>query len=460
MATTLADSLNDRLIRTLHEANTLHADVIKRGDGLTGEEIARTKKLDEEIASLRSQIDAERQLRELAAQKDSMLDVAQRASHAARRDEPLSDEGRSPLDPSDFLRRLAREPRQLVDGRYEASRELPVGQALRERRMRREGASVQDIVRSRERYLERLISTSTTDTSKAGFTIQTDLAGMIFQAATLNGGIMEAGPRLITTATGAPLNLTRLKTRFKDTAGASAAATAEGAAAGSTEGQFDRLALNPDKYTGRYDATRELLDDSEFDLASFAADDIGDTIGWKTESAYAVKWLAGIAVANAKVITGAGSAAANNAAVAIGDFEGLPFELSKAYRNRPTRLRWMMNGRAYQSALGLRDGNGQPYYRRGSSFIDRRPDEMEGSPVIMNDLFPDPSTPANVKNKPFIYLVDPMDYFVVRIVGGIRIRVSSEFAFADDETVFIGDIRAGSDVLFAEAGAALKGKNN
>ena len=458
---TLADKLNDRLLRCLHEANNLHAEVVKRGDGFNAEELARKDKLLEEAKDLRLQIDAERQLRDLAEQRESAGEVTLRVNHAIEGQQRLGDEGAAPSDPSDFLRRLANAPRQLVDGRLEASRELPMKQVVREARMRAAGADAKQIARSRERWIERLLTTSTSDTSAAGVTIQTDLATMIYQNMTINGGVMRAGPRVITTATGAPLNLSRLKSRYKDGNSASAAATAEGAAAGSTEGVFDRLALNPSKYTGRYDATREILEDNDVDLAGFVAEDIGDTIGWKTETAYTAAWIAGVSLANAVLITGAGSAAGDNAKVAIADSEGLPFALPQAYLSRPPMLRWMMHPNGYKAFLGLRDNNGQPYYRRGSSsFVEARPDEMEGSRVIMNSLCPDPSTPANVKNKPFVWLADPRDYFVVRIVGGIRIRVSTEAAFADDETVFIGDIRVGSAVLHASAGAALKGKNN
>jgi len=94
MPPTLADNLHDQLLRTVHEANTLHAEVVKRGGDMTSEEIARTKAIQEKTADLRSQIDAERQLRELAESNPETANGAPMNGNGQatrRRIEPLND---------------------------------------------------------------------------------------------------------------------------------------------------------------------------------------------------------------------------------------------------------------------------------------------------------------------------------------------------------------------------------
>ena len=452
---TLADRLNDRLLRVLHEGNTLHAEVVKRGDGFTPEELTRIEAMKGEAADLRSQIDAERTLRELEDQRQTLAEAGRVSAGDVRRNQPLEATEGTPQDPDEFFRQLARAPRNVTeDGQPAAALDIDHTQAVREHLAVRRGASRDDIVDMRRAYLERVVTQdkTTNNSPQFGHTIQTDVANMIYGYMLEFGGIRRAGPLMITSPDGAPLNLPRVTARYPEIAGASAAATAENTEAIATESRLGALDLIPSKYTGRYDATRELLQNANVGIADFITADIGLTLGWKSESAYATAFVAGIPAANRLTVDGA--AAANNPDFTQLQIEALPFELNQAYVRQPERLTWMAHQGAYKRVIAFRDGNTRPYYRRG--------EPVEGSVFELNNLLPNPGVDAEIKNKDFVFIADMRDYFVIRDVGGIRLRATSEGAgaFENDRTVYIGDLQTAGAVLHSVAGAAIRGDNN
>ena len=461
--------MSDRFLRALmddHDKNVADARALRNeisegGGRPTAEQVARVEKLKERAAELKTQIEAEQSLRDLESTQDFFKDIGERARHGSQI-EKLDDEGKFPADANDFFRRAARgEPNHVDPVTGQRSREIvldgPYAQAVRERVMMRAGAGREAILRSREQFIRRGTDEWNTGTSDAGAgnTIQTDVAGMIYDFMERIGGIRRAGPMIITTTQGNPLTLP------KDTAhDTTTGATTEGGSATVTSDTLGKTTLSPSKYDGRYDVTRELMQDTAVDIATFITRSIGRTIGRKSETAFATAFLAGVPTANVITATGASTAGAQNGQITVSDVQNLAFELDDDYMQDEDSLTWMMNKMAYRNILDLKDSNNNFYYRRGTGLVDRRPNMVEGSSVVTNPLFPTPVGGTAVKNKPFIFLANFMDYFVIRDVGGIRIRVSTEFKFGDDETVYIGDLRTVGAVLHGVAGAAIKGKNN
>ncbi len=451
MPQTLLEQLHVQRAKLITEAQTLHGDIQRRGDGANAEERARIDKMLNRSEELRQQIDSETTLRDLAESKEFNAEVSERSlRQLARSNQQLADaEGAGPADGNALLRRMAHGEGVRLDGSHASERGFAVRIAplARMRTMRNEGATAEQVAAYRSQYIER--EWDSTTANSGGYTIQTDVASMIYDFMERIGGIRAAAPRIINTMQGNPLNLPRVTVH-----NAAAAATAEGAAAPAREDTLDRLALTPAKYTGTYDLTEELLEDTEVDLMGFVTPSLGRNLGRSAETAYTTAFIAGIAAGN--TITGAGTTVATNLDIARNDPGDVKFKLDAEYLADRTGIKYLMDPTAHRAILKLRDDRGQPLYK--SSDVTGEPDMIEGCPVVYNPLMN--KYVAASKNLFLFAAAYMMEYFIIRDVGSMEVTASRETEFRAGDTVYRAKLRTVGAVLHARAGAGWKAANN
>lgn len=250
-----------------------------------------------------------------------------------------------------------------------------------------------------------------------GNTLQTTLWGQLFENIRDLSTIMSTNVTVLRTDGGENITVPTV------TAYSAASLVGEGAAIPESDPAFGTASLGAYKYGFIVQASYELLQDSNFDIAGFLARQgaVGLANGFNAHL------VTGTGTAQPQGITNAtvGVTAASATAVTTDELINLYHSVQSQYRNNAT---WLMRDATLATIRKLKDTTNQYLWSPGLTA--GTPDTLLGRPVLT-----DPTMPAAAINAITAVFGDFSGYWV-RLVGGVRVDRSDDFAFANDLASF------------------------
>lgn len=245
-----------------------------------------------------------------------------------------------------------------------------------------------------------------------------------------NSAVLNAGPRFIDTDSGEDITVPRV------TGYGSAALTAETSAATASDDTFGTATLNAYKYVAYVQVSRELIEDSGFDIVSYIAEDAGRKLG----NAVGVDLVTGNGSSKPQGIVAGASAAvtASSAALTVDNLIDLMHSVVTGYRRNGV---WLMKDSTVAYVRKLKDTTNN--YLWQPSNIAGVPDTLLGKPV-----FSDPNVAAVGTGNKSVAFGDPKSYFVRR-VNGVRFERSDDYAFNQDLATFKAVVRMDGKLVHA-----------
>lgn len=215
----------------------------------------------------------------------------------------------------------------------------------------------------------------------------------------------------------------------------------EGQVIPTSEPVLGKRSLFAYKYGDLMQISRELADDSAFDLEGFIARQAGRAIG----NAFGAKLVAGTGTNEPQgLITSTTLGVTGGAAAPTwDDLIDLFYSVIGPYRNSPGAA-WLIKDGTAAALRKIKDLEGRYIWQ--PSVIAGQPDLIEGKPV-----FTDPNMPSIGAGAKSIAFGDMSTYFA-RIVNGVRFERSDDFAFDKDLITYRAIIR-GDGVLVDQTGA-------
>lgn len=275
--------------------------------------------------------------------------------------------------------------------------------------------------------------TNLTAADGGGNTIPSSFWGEFVQPLRDQASVIDAGARVIVTASGEDIKIPRLKTF-----GAAEKGKAANAALAGTDPTFDQVTWSTTKYDQVILTPRELVEDSAIDIEGLVGGLIGQNIGLLLGSDLSTA----TATAATLAVTGAGYTPTYDELV------DLLHSVARPYRKNGA---WLANDLVIASIRKLKDSANMPVWQ--PSVQADQPDMLLGKP-IHGDAFLD--APAAGTKYPLLF----GDYsrVWVRMVGSLRIERSDQAAFLNDQIAFKGVLRAGSALTDANAVKSFKSK--
>lgn len=213
--------------------------------------------------------------------------------------------------------------------------------------------------------------------SAGGFTIPEGFYTQLIGAMKAFGGIREAGPTVLSTATGNNLPIPTVD----DTANVGAI-LAENATAGNQDVAFGQKVLGAHKYTSKVILVPfELLQDTAFDMEAFLAQKLAERIGRITNTHFTVGTGSGQPQG---IVTGAtsGVTGANGQATSI-TYENLIDLQHSVNRSYRLNAKFMFNDKTLKVVRKLKDNDGQFLWQPSLQL--GIPDQILGFSYIIND---------------------------------------------------------------------------
>jgi HK97 family phage major capsid protein len=250
--------------------------------------------------------------------------------------------------------------------------------------------------------------------------LPTTFIGQLYQYLVDTSSIRQANPRVYTTQSGENLTIPR------STAEGSATWTSEGAALTESNPTLSSVTLSAYKVGKLIYVSRELLDDTGFDLLGFVAEHAGRNIGIAVDSAY----VGGSGTGQPTGFVGAATTAKTGATgqtttVTTADLLDLYHSVIPQYRPRAS---WVMHDSTIKQIRKLADSTGQLLWQSGLQV--GQPDMLFGRPV-----YADPNMPVMAANAKSIAFGDFGGYWI-RDVTPLRFDRSDDFKFDTDVVSF------------------------
>jgi HK97 family phage major capsid protein len=281
----------------------------------------------------------------------------------------------------------------------------------------------------------------TSTAAAAGDLVPTTMYNRIVEHMVQTSGVLQAGPTIIQTTGGENLDVpttTSYGTALQ--VGQNASILQDGTA----NPTVTKRTLSAYKYGQIVQVSRELVDDSAFDIVGFVARATGIAVGLALGGDLAVgngsSKPAGI-VQGATL--GKTSATGVTGAFAADDLIDLYFSVIAPYRNSPA-CAWLMKDASLGAVRKLKDGDGRYLFAPAATV--GAPDTLLGKPV-----YTDPNIAATGIGAKSVLFGDMSAYFV-RYAGGARFERSDEFAFDKDLVTFRAIVRS-DGVLVDQTGA-------
>ena len=236
--------------------------------------------------------------------------------------------------------------------------------------------------------------------------------------------------RVMNTAGGEKLNVPRLSAYSS-----SSTVTAEGANFSESDPTLAAMMeLSAYKYGFLIQVSQEMLEDTGVDLLGFIAEEVGNAVGYNANAALTtgtgtVQPTGIVSAAGSGITGGTGVSGAFTADNLIDLYYS---GLDGAARLLPG-IGWMMNGAAIGAVRKLKDTAGNYVFSPAMS-ADQR-DLVLGVPVYENPHMASPA--VNAKS----VIVGHLPSYFTRIVGGIRLDRSDDFAFNAGLTTFRAQVR-------------------
>lgn len=268
--------------------------------------------------------------------------------------------------------------------------------------------------------------------------VATDLATQLREHLVVTSGVLQAGPTVIHTAGGNPMEFP------VTTSHGAAAAVAEGITFAGTDPAFAKRAVGAWKYAQMVQVSRELLEDQVFDLTGYVARAAGRNLGL----AFAPALVTGAGSSGPEgILTNATLGKTGAAAVAgvftADDLIDLQMSVTAPYRASGSAA-FIMRDATIAACRKLKDGASRYIFDPATSGAGL--DRLLGQPV-----YPDANVAAVAATAKSVIYGD-ISAFLVRFAGGIRFERSDDYAFNTDLVTFRAAIRVDS-VLLDQTGA-------
>lgn len=273
-----------------------------------------------------------------------------------------------------------------------------------------------------------------TDSAWAGTTVQNKFVAEILKSLTETSPILQAGVRVITTATGEKMEWPVKNGKIV------AAKVAEGATYGKSKGSFTRWTIDNFKYGVIAEATQEMLRDSQVPLASIIAEDIGESLADATNADFVkgdgVTMPHGIVPA-----TVLSTPLANKAAVTSDALVTFTHSVLPKYR---ANAKFYVSDDFVLSARLLKDGEGRYIWQNG---LDAgAPDTLLGKRVVTDVLMDGMVGAGKVP-----VLFGDFSKYLVRFVGSVNLSRSDEYGWDSDVVAWKGNVKVDGGLTDAAA---------
>jgi HK97 family phage major capsid protein len=259
---------------------------------------------------------------------------------------------------------------------------------------------------------------TTGSAANAGATIPTTFVARVLEYMLPNIGVWQAGPTIITTASGNPMTFPRLTGR------PTVAPVAENTAFPTSDAAFNQFTLNAKKYGVIVQVSKEMVEDSGIDIAGFIAKQAGMMAGRQVAHDLTVGNGTGgtpNGVLTATVAANAGTTMGTVGAISGDDIIALYYSVIDAYRGG---AKFMMNDATVGKLRGVKDAYGQYLWQPG--LVSGTPDVLMGKPVITDVNMPTVATGNNA-----VIFGDFSSYYV-RQVNGVQVEKSFEYGWGSD----------------------------
>ncbi len=253
--------------------------------------------------------------------------------------------------------------------------------------------------------------------------------------------ILTSNATILNTSSGEPIKIPRVS------AYSTAAMIAEATTMTVSDPAFDQVNLSAYKYYVLNAISRELLEDSAFDIAGFVARQAGQRLGLKIGSELVSANGTGKPFGVLQGITAGKTGSTGVGGTPNGDdLIDLYYSVAAPYRANAS---WVMADGSMAAIRKLKDTTGQYLFQ--PSLVAGTPDTILGKPVYF-----DPSMPAYGVGANAIAFGDLSTYFV-RIVNGIRFEVDTSVGFKEDLVYYKTVMRVDGAATDVNAIKAFKG---
>jgi HK97 family phage major capsid protein len=254
--------------------------------------------------------------------------------------------------------------------------------------------------------------------ANAGATIPTSFVARVLEYMLPNIGVWQAGPTIITTASGNPMTFPRL------TARPTVAPVAENTVFPTSDAAFNSFTLGAKKYGVIVQVSKEMVEDSGIDIAGFIAQQAGIMAGRQVAHDLLVGTGAGgqpNGVLTAAVAANAGTTMGTIGAISGDDIIAGYYSVIDAYRGN---AKWLMADATVGKLRGVKDAYGQYLWQPG--LVSGAPDVLMGKPVVTDINMPVVATGNNA------VLFGDFSRYYVRQVNGIQVEKSFEYGWGSD----------------------------
>ena len=227
---------------------------------------------------------------------------------------------------------------------------------------------------------------------------------------------------VLTTTSGENITIPRLSTYSTGTV------TSEAAAAGESDPAFLAMStLTAFKYSFLVQVSNELVNDAGIDISEFIATQAGNAIGFAVNNALTL----GTGTTEPEgIVPQAGTSLQGTTSTRIPSADevvDLLYTLDGAARLLPG-VAWMARGSQIANIRKLKDNGGAFVFQ--PSFILGQPDTLLGYPLLENPAVA--AVGASAKS----LIVGHLPSYFVRMVGGLQVRASEDYAFNQDLVTF------------------------
>ncbi len=279
-----------------------------------------------------------------------------------------------------------------------------------------EGRSNQAVFNVPMEHRTTTVLTSVDTSSYSSYSVPQVWADSIYSFEIAESGVLAAGPKILTTASGEQINYPITLTDPTATAGSQGAA-----ASNSTSYVLSTVPLNSYRIEGFIPLSDELLRDSGVDLEAYVMEEAGRALAAK-KAAYLGDIDVGTgSSAPAAITVGVTSAvtAASQTAVTLDEIKTLRYSVLPRYQ---ANAKFIANSAETLRAALAKDDNGVWLWNPATAA--NEPDRMFGKPWL-EDVYFDASASGNL---PIVY-GDVGRAYIVRNIGGVEVSFSRDFLF-------------------------------
>lgn len=260
--------------------------------------------------------------------------------------------------------------------------------------------------------------------------IATDLSTTLIDYLQETIGVVTAGARVLTTSSGNPITIPTV------TSHSTVAKVAEAAAFARSAPQFSTKTLNAYKYGCLVQISSEMLEDTAVNLVPFVVDQATQEIGRKIGEQMVIGDGTGDpnGITNATTVT---KTAASTTEWTMDEMFDIYHAIVSPYR---ANARWMVKDSTVLELRKLKDSTGNYLWQTGT--VAGAPDTLLGKPVFTDDAMP-----ATATGNASVIFGDIQRAYIVRLVGGLEVAMSTDYAFDTDLVTWRFRARADGEIV-------------